>query len=299
MTNDHRMIWNQAVHEATNGLIEEHEADPWLENLLSEIFPVSVHISKDSCYAVPFLCFISAIVTVTHQNVRQNIDSSLGKNITNTCAFDMKNLLMKSCLFTLMWHFLCCSTCDDASSWLLAVCPKDDIVFIQVVYPQGTHSSKGPSEICRMCSHASTYYNGSICCKVPQSPKQGKAVLKTILQRAAPGKNCRKCCFYLILSFSFSFSPHCPNTKYQSGIEQASNYFLTRVLFEAMVSKLVCSVESPRELLKKNADFQPQRFWFSKIQLREVLSLPSYYENLVIQKFVKIQGKESLIVTIL
>ena len=46
--------------------------------------------------------FISARVTVTHQNIKQNSNALLGKNIINICDFDMKNLLKKSWLFTLM-----------------------------------------------------------------------------------------------------------------------------------------------------------------------------------------------------
>lgn len=109
-------------------------------------FPDIHSYFKDLCYVVPFFCLINARVTMTCQNIEQNINSSLGNSITNTCDFDMKNLLMKSHPFTLVWHCLCCSMCDDAYSCFPAVCPKDDIVFIQVFPPQDTHPSQGRSD---------------------------------------------------------------------------------------------------------------------------------------------------------
>lgn len=47
-------------------------------------------------------------------------------------------------------HFnvaLCWSACDDAASWLPAVCPKNDILFIQVIYPRDIHASKGLNQL--------------------------------------------------------------------------------------------------------------------------------------------------------
>lgn len=99
------MAWNQAVLKSHKLTYRGTWSWPLTCYLLASWdFPSIASYSKDSCCADPLFCFISARVTVTCQNVRQNINSSLEHNIPNTCDFDMKNLLMKSHLFTLMWH---------------------------------------------------------------------------------------------------------------------------------------------------------------------------------------------------
>lgn len=99
------MIWNQAVlknHKLAYGRTWSWPLTWYL--LASWDFPSIALYYKDSCCAVLLFCFISARVTVTCQNVRQNVNSSLEHNICNTSGFDMKNLLIKSCLSILMWH---------------------------------------------------------------------------------------------------------------------------------------------------------------------------------------------------
>lgn len=105
MTNENRAIGNLTV-------LKSHKlayCRTWSWSLTRDLLAFwdspSINLySKESCWAVLLPCFTSTRVTVTCQNVRQNINSSLEKNIHNPCDFDMKNLLRKSCLFTLMWH---------------------------------------------------------------------------------------------------------------------------------------------------------------------------------------------------
>lgn len=91
-------------------------------------------------WVVLFLFFISATVRMTYQNVRQNTNSSLveKKKPLNALDFGMKSWLWEPRLPTSLWGSLCCSASGLAYSWLPAVCPVDDIAFIQIFHPQDT-----------------------------------------------------------------------------------------------------------------------------------------------------------------
>lgn len=127
--------------QTKKGSTEGHAANSLLTMLLRH-FPGSGQAPTSQ--ASPLSGSISLLYKCNSQNdipkcqAEYQLIVSGGKKTLNALDFGMKSWRWEPRLPTSLWGSLCCSASGLAYSWLPAVCPVDDIAFIQIFHPQDT-----------------------------------------------------------------------------------------------------------------------------------------------------------------